>query len=80
MMKMNLLKKPAIVLLTLASLAIGYALIAPVSADQANPLALPCTIGACTPVVNPYSKKVEYFACTKCGSETCWIMQSAPCR
>lgn len=46
---------------------------------QPDPLALPCTVGACTSAVNPYSGKVEYFTCTKCGSETCWILRSNPC-
>lgn len=41
-----------------------------------DPLALPCTIGATTTAVNPYSKKTETYKCEKCGSETCWIVQS----
>jgi hypothetical protein len=40
MMKMNSLKKTALMLLTLASLAMGYALIVPVSAQSHDQICL----------------------------------------
>lgn len=48
-----------------------------VYAEQPDPLALPCTIGATAQKTNPYSKKLETYSCEKCGSETCWIIQPA---
>jgi hypothetical protein len=62
----------------LAAVATAGIVITPLAnsyADEPDPLALPCTIGAKAQVVNPYSKVLETYECQKCGSETCWIVQ-----
>jgi len=45
-------------------------------ADEPDPLALPCTIGATAQKINPITKHMDSFVCDKCGSETCWIIQA----
>ena len=45
-------------------------------ADEPDPLALPCTLGAIAYKTNPITKHDDKFLCEKCGSETCWILQS----
>ena len=44
-------------------------------ADEPDPLALPCTIGATATKQNPITKKDDKFTCEQCGPETCWIIQ-----
>lgn len=50
-------------------------LVATARSEEPDPLALPCTVGARTQVVNPFSKVLETYECQQCGSETCWIVQ-----
>lgn len=73
-MKINKLTIPCVLIIALAG-ALNFASLKS-HADEPDPLALPCTIGAVAYKENPFTKHNDKFLCEKCGSETCWILQS----
>jgi hypothetical protein len=58
-----------LVLAAIVFIGIGITPLVNLRADEPDPLALPCTIGA-TAV-----KSGHTYLCDTCGSETCWILQ-----